>query len=473
MAKVTPRTLLVVWGENFARVGTNLVILPLALAYLPDNQFSFWLLFQSLMAFASLADSGLSPTLLRATAYFMGGALELPRSTDAGASVRRQEEPNWQGIHTLVATAGRIYIWIVLAAGVLMATLGLAASWNLLSMTGYSANCYTAFAFLVAWSCTQVAVARWSGILQGMGHVVSAKKTDVACSALTLVASSVALVLGGGLLALTVAGFGGALVNYFAMRRAVRRRLPRPGVPPKADRALLPAIGPATWRLGAINWGAYLITQGSALVVAQLSDPRQIAAYLLTLRLFNFLRQFAQAPMVAYLPNVVASLAKHDMDRFRAWTSKIVTIALVIFVSGAAGLIAFGDSALHVISTEKELLPRGIMLLLSLAYVLETHHVIHASLYIATNRVPFLWPAVISGAATVGFGLLVVPIYGVRGIVTVQIIVQALCNNWFPVYLSLRLSGWRFFDYLISLIRTPHALLIQAARMMRQGGCVE
>jgi len=458
--------LAMVWLETFVRFGTGLIVLPIAVVKLSDAEFSIWMVFNTIIGIAHLANIGLGPTLMRATAYFLTGARELPLhfSRDQGVG---DGKPNWERVHAVIATSGRIYVFVGLGALLLAGLLGIALIWNLMSMTDHAPRLWGAFAVLAVWSYIQVRIVRWSAILQGLGKVTVAKHIGILIGALKIATFSIVLWLGLGVLGICCAGLIVAALNIFLMRRAVLKNIE--GGPIEwscCDKNLFSQMWPATWRLGLINLGAYCVYYGGGLVVAQLPDVNLIASYLLTLRIVFLIRQIAQAPLAAYMPAVIASLAKRDMVVFRAWTSKIVMIALSIFVFGIVFLLFFGDTALGLLGSAKELLPPEVVLLLALAYLLEMHHSIHATLYIATNHVPFLWPALLSGAGVVGFGFLVVEPYGIYGLVLVQILVQALCNNWLPVYLSLRISNWRFVSYLVSLVRVPLILLVHAGRIL-------
>lgn len=460
MRQLFRNPLLMVWSETFVRFGMALVVLPIALIKLQDVELSLWLLFNVMIALAKLADSGLSPTLLRATAYFHAGALQIPQSFFSEEKLEVHGEPNWERIHAVIATSRRLYVLICFVSLVLIGGLGGASVWNLMSMSGHNTRFWTAFAVLVAWACVQVQIVRWSGILQGLGKVVEVKRIDAVAGLFKIVAFPTVLLLDQGILGIAYAGLAIVILNLVFMRRAVLRSLPTShSYSKRFDKALFERIWPATWRLGLINLGAYLVYHGSALVVAQLSDVKMIASYLLTLRIIFVLRQMAQTPMVAYMPNVIASLARHDFAAFRAWTLRIVAFAISLFCVTSCLLIGAGDWLLDILGSEIKLVSMGILLLLVLAYLLEMHHSVHATLYIATNHVPFLWPALLSGAAIVSFGLLVVGPYGLYGLVLVQIIVQALCNNWFPVYLSLRITHWSFLDYVVALLREPFRFL--------------
>jgi len=113
-----------------------LIVLPVALTSLDGVELSLWLLLNSFMALALLADSGLSPTLLRAAAYYRSGADVLPMSFDGQSLVKTNSlskmDPNWNGIYSLIATSRRMYGFVAIASLLLLGVFGLASVRNLM-----------------------------------------------------------------------------------------------------------------------------------------------------------------------------------------------------------------------------------------------------------------------------------------------------------------------------------------------------
>jgi hypothetical protein len=62
--------------------------------------------------------------------------------------------------------------------------------------------------------------------------------------------------------------------------------------------------------------------------------------------------------------------------------------------------------------------------------------------------VPFVIPALGSGALILAVGFWVIPTHGVLGIVMAKFFIQFLVNNWFAPYLSLKLLKWPLHRYL-------------------------
>jgi len=453
-----------------------LVVLPLALVYMEGVELSLWFLFNTLLAFAVLADSGLSPTLLRAAAYFHNGAKELPSSL--GSQRDRDEwsvantEPNWEALHSLVATSGRMYGLVAVGSLLLLGVCGSAFAWNLMAMGGHNSSYWAAFVVLVVWACLQVQIARWSGILQGLGRVVQAKRIGAITNLLSIACFSFVLCSGYGVLGYACAGLVVVALNLFLMRKAVLSCLParKAGKIHAFDKHLFLCIWPATWRLGLIKLGTFLVYHGSSLLIAQLPDPTQISAFFLTLRVITFIRQIATAPLVAYLPKVVASLACSELKAFRALTTRIVVLVLGLFLLESAALLLIGDRVLALLNVDTSLLPVPLLVALLLTFFMETHCTIHTTLYISTNHVPFALLSTVTGILMVLLSYALLDSYGVWGVILARIAVQLLGNYWYAVYLSLGITKWRFREYLSAIVTEGSCLCARLVSLRRKEG---
>lgn len=115
----------------------------------------------------------------------------------------------------------------------------------------------------------------------------------------------------------------------------------------------------------------------------------------------------------------------------------------------------FANIILYMIGTNKQIISGMIFVIMSISIILEYHHAVHAQVYMGTNHIPFLLPSLISGFLIIVIGYMAIGKYGLLGLVLTQFFVQLSINNWYPVYLDLKLLNWKFKDYIIALISVP------------------
>lgn len=214
------------------------------------------------------------------------------------------------------------------------------------------------------------------------------------------------------------------------------------------------SLWPSSWKLGVIQIGAYLISYSSSIVVAQLRDAQVVAAFLVTKRILDIVRVIAQAPFYANIELVYQSVASRNEDS-KFLVSKYISILTYIFLFCTLFLAFAGNSTLSTLDMKVRFLTPELIVLAALALFLEAHHSMHATIYLATSDVPFIKPALISGVAMMLLNFLFLKWGGITAIILIQLIVQLIYNNWYPVYLSLRMLKWPFKQYLVSVISWP------------------
>lgn len=123
-------------------------------------------------------------------------------------------------------------------------------------------------------------------------------------------------------------------------------------------------------------------------------------------------------------------------------------IGLSVMAFGFLFLGLFGNPALRLLGSETLLVPMTIFVIIAITEILDLHASFHATLYSSTNHVPFVLPATISGILIIGLGFIIMPIYGLLGIVLTKFVIQLMLNNWYAPSLSLRLLKWPIFQYL-------------------------
>jgi O-antigen/teichoic acid export membrane protein len=459
--RLTKNAFLMTCLEMIVRYGVSVVVLPVALKKLESVELAYYLFISTLMALAYLADSGFSQTIVRASAYFKAGAAEIPERVTELTFADTKNKPNWQAVGRLIATSNRIYLLIGLAATVLLSTLGVGAALNIISQQNNRVDAWLSYFLLIVLSFFLLQVSRWSSLLQGLNEVARAKRIELVLGVIRLFGIAAALLAGFGVLGVVSVMCITALVSLFLTRMAVIQIIRENGVHKEheiLDSEMLKKLWPSTWRMGVICWGSYLIYYGSSLVVSQIPDSKQIASYLLTFQVVTLLYRFATSPSLVYQPQVAAAVSNGDLGRVNYLTMKIMRYSLAMYVLGGLLIYYFGGDALILIKSKSQMLSSDILLLMLVMYLLEMQHSIHAGIYIATNHVPFMVPALASGLAIVLLGGLASKTYGTTGIITTQLLVQASFNNWYPVYLSLKLQNMTFATYVAKLfdLRNHH-----------------
>lgn len=441
--------------------GSAVFVLPLVLLKFDAVEISIWFLFATIMGLAALADSGFGSTLIRATSYFYSGARKIPKNIEEFRKQERNENSsiNISGITTLVQTSNILYLAISLLATIIVLAVGSFVIDNLISQSQNQDELWLAFCLLTATVFVRMQSVKWNSFLQGFDKVALQKQIETIFGSIRVLTFLVILFLDMNILQLVIADLFITLVIFISTKVTVNSLFSKTNIPNtkkyKYDKEIMNSIFPSAWRFGAIGWGSYFINYGSSLIVSQLPDPKIIASFLVTQRIIFFARQLAQVPVYAKLPTVFQMMSKHQFEQLKEFAVKAIRIGLALLVVILVGICLLGNLLLDLISVETRLVSPQIFAIMAISIVLEYHHSVHSQIYMGSNHVPFLFPALFSGFLILSIGFGVVGTYGLMGIVLTQFFVQLSLNNWYPVYLNLKLLDWKFLDYLKNMIMIP------------------
>jgi O-antigen/teichoic acid export membrane protein len=160
-------------------------------------------------------------------------------------------------------------------------------------------------------------------------------------------------------------------------------------IKPSLDKEILRYIWPSVWRCGI---GVLLTNgtiQGSSLVYSVVGDVKQVASYLLSLRIMRTIAQFSQAPFYSKIPRLAALRAQGAVSEQVSQARKGMRWAYWAYVLPFVLLGAFGQKLLLLIESNATLVSQSLWCLLGFALLIERYCGMHAQLYTTTNHI--LW----------------------------------------------------------------------------------
>lgn len=196
-----------------------------------------------------------------------------------------------------------------------------------------------------------------------------------------------------------------------------------------------------------MKYGSFMTTNGTSVIVSQFNSASLIASYLLTHKLMLFIRQISQTPLNANLPRIFQMMAKKNYKYLKIFCARNILLGMSIQLTLLIGLLLFSKPIISFINVDISLAPISVMIIMAVSIILELHHGFHAQIYMGSNHVPFLLPGLVSGVFILGIGYNVINLYGLTGLVLTQLLVQLSFNNWYPVYLNLKLLDWDLKHY--------------------------
>ncbi len=458
MKKLLDSPIFMTYISYIVTFGSAVFVLPLVLTKFNSIEISIWFLFSTIMGLAALADSGFGATLIRVLSYFYNGAESIPKNISEFKKPPEKQNLgiNNKGIVKLIQTSNLLYLAISLFATVLVFVIGYFVVKNLISMSSNQDELWLAFYLLTVTVFVRMQSVKWNSILYGFDKVAKQKQIETLFGFIKIILYILILSFNMNILELVISDLLLAILVFLFTRNRGKKILNKYSIKDtnkfKYHKSIMSSIFPSAWRFGAISWGAYFINYGSSLIVSQLSDPKLIASFLVTQRIIFFARQLAQVPLYAKLPTVFKMMSKHQFVELKQFASKAIVTGLAILCILLLGIGSMGNILLDLMSVETRIISSDIFLIMSISLILEYHHAVHAQIYMGSNHIPFLLPALISGILILLIGFGVVDTYGLMGIVLTQFFVQLSLNNWYPVYLNLKLLDWKFVSYLKCLV---------------------
>lgn len=451
------------WASHVVTFGSAVLVLPLILKNFSKEEIAVWFVFAAVFNIVQLADAGFGPNLVRAVSYFHAGVDSLPNSyTDyvsqsAAAPASTSKSSNNAKLIALYVTSKTIYFVLIGGSVLVLSLVGTFLVRNVIRLAGSPPDLWASYAVLVVTGAVTVALTRWASLLQGLNRIASLRRYETVTGAIRIAGSIALLLLGQRILALVILGLSVTVIQYLLVRRDVLRWFTSEvkGFNPREmgfDSALFHNLWPSTWRMGLLACGSFMVSYGSGIVVSQIADTALIAGYLVTLRIVSLIRQIAQTPFYARLPDLFRLFAQFRLRDVRALVSTAIAASLFLMVAAFVGVGITGNPVFAALHFNTRILAGVSYVLLCVTMMLEMHHSMHSQIYMATNDVPFVVPSLISGGLIVVLGGAVVGRFGLLGLLGVQFVVQVAFSNWYPVLLSLRLLQWPVRDYVRDLL---------------------
>ncbi|EGU33632.1 hypothetical protein VIBRN418_00851 [Vibrio sp. N418] len=421
-----------IWGylAQFLNIGSGVIIIPVAIIYLTTEDMGFWYLFIAIAGLAQLLEFGFQPTISRMVSYVYSGAKELiPEGIPETG-----KEINYQLLYDLVSASKNIYRYVSIAVAVL-----------LLSVGTYYLNSFEEFKQeqLVAWLVFSLSTiinfyfTYLNGLIIGKGKQSVLYRITALSKLLMLLVSVPLLVLNYGLMSMAVGTFTSLLVTRFLLYKYLNNEkeqdVKKLSSIKKEKTSQTKIVWLSAWKLGGTSIGAFLILRANQFITSSYLGLSVAASYGLTIQIIGILSSVSAMYFTLSLPKINSLQSLKDKMKIKSIVKKSFLIVALLYVFGAFGLVYIGVPLLDYMSTNTELVPKNILLLMLFMYGLELNHSMSATYLTTLNKVPFLYASLISGIFIVFVSLLVVNIstLGLVGVVFSQFTIQLLYNNWY------------------------------------------
>ena len=221
--------------------------------------------------------------------------------------------------------------------------------------------------------------------------------------------------------------------------------------------ALLRTLWPNSWRAGLKLSSLYLCTVTLAFFCLKYFGLRANGQYGLSLQIMTVIQGMSAVWIAVKWPVIGQLRARQDVEGVRQifWTR--LWLQNITFAVQVAAALALVPGLLAWMGTDKRLIPLEWCWVLAVNAFLELQFGSWATLISTENRLPSLWPTVVSSAITVGLVWILIGngFSGFGALVLGPLVVGSLFNYWFwGCYgaRTLNTAWWRF------TFRGPHSV---------------
>lgn len=232
------------------------------------------------------------------------------------------------------------------------------------------------------------------------------------------------------------------------------------------SREIFASMWPAAWRQGGIQLGNFMVERGNNILILQINDVALMANFTFTTWLLKTIFTFSLTPVYSRLPVLYKYAAERNFINLKKSAAGYMFLGLSMITIAYLLLGGFGNPLLEFANYDRRLIfPLSLFIIMALTEMLDLNSSFHAGVYTSTNHIPFFWPSVISGALIFFTGLFYsLPYHGLAGIIITRFIVQICFNNWFAMFLNLRLLNWPLHKFIVDVPRYGFKFLFDKAK---------
>jgi Na+-driven multidrug efflux pump len=252
------------------------------------------------------------------------------------------------------------------------------------------------------------------------------------------------LLVGAGLLSLPIGTLIGGLIIRLLSRRACLRLL---GDPPHGSQggewALVRTLWPNSWRAGLQFLSTYVGVTVPGLLFASHYGLETFAPYGVSHQVMMICMGMALVWMQVKWPLVGQYRARGDLRAVRRLVWPRLWLQNITFILLASCAVVLGPAVLDWIGSGKELLANDLLVVLALVFLLDLQFTFWTTLVSTENRIPSLWPTVITQFVALALYLFfsLGLELGYWALVLAPLVAGGLFNYWYWLFRGTRSMG--------------------------------
>lgn len=425
---------------------SSVISLPIVIHFLDGDTLGLWYVFSSVGSISIIFDFGFTVTFARNITYCWSGAKKLEKK---GTIQGVAKEPDFLMMRDVLFTCKKIYFIISVTCLIVLLTAGTA--YIIYISSDISGNTH-----IVAWIIFSISTFLnlyynyYDSFLRGIGAVKQANINRVCARMIQLLFMYIFLVLGFGILGLSIAGLlFGIVFRYmgkynFYKYHQIGHKLKeiKEKVNPIVIRGIFKTVWYNAWRDGIVAISFYLSGHASVILCSLYLSLIETGIYSIGLQIANVVLGFAGTLYTTYQPAIQSNWIKGDIVSVRAIMIRILCTYIISYILGAFLVIVMGLPILRIIKPNV-IVSVPVMLGLFVNMFIIGIRDCFTSYFSCTNRLLYVPAFIVTSLASILFSLFLMNFAGFKiwGLIISPIMCQLAFNAWYWSYKACKELG--------------------------------
>ena len=391
------------------KFGVNLIVLPLVLNKLLPAEYGLWITFSSIGTLVNLFDFGFSSTIVRNITYVWSGASSIQKN---GYIIEGNTTRNDLLFVTVIKTCKYIYAFIAFLIVLITYSVG---SIYIIKIT----KDVNVTRSLIAWVIYSANIALnmyysyWPMILKAVGAIKESQQAITIGYLAQLIISIIGILSGGGIVALSLAGFSSGLTIRFCSKYFVNRYDNIGKIIKKYVHCItlmqIKNTFNIIWfnakRAGISSIASVIMTQSTTIIISYFLGVEATGEYGLCFQLLSFVSSVSQIFYQTSIPQITEAIKQNNYSKEKKLFSLSFVISLIIYCLSTLSLILIGPLLIIVMNSNVSL-NISIFIILSIIFFGEMIYSISASYISLSNNLPFVKSVTITSVCIVVISIL-------------------------------------------------------------------
>jgi len=445
---------------------SNIIILPLVLILLSTEEYGIWNIFISVQGLIYLLDLGISDVTSRYITYSYCGALKITKK--GVPTTNKNGIPNYNLLFKIFFISKNIYnkiAFIGLIVSVFFSFYIFYISKNI------DNNIYIVIAWLIfaLGFMVRLKYTYHNALLKGLGKIKEIQLVTIITFIFTIIIKIILLILGFGLLALSISSFISILINRFLIYYFVKKFIKKnnkkflntkTSTKKYEEKAIKHAIWYNSKRIGMVAISYFIQGQGTTLICSAFLSLSEIAMLGLTMQLIGVISNFASIPFNTFITQLNAYKVSRMYEKLKNLFSFVSVAMWSIYFVGIVFLLLINRFLIPNIEINTTLLPTHIIILLLIYKFIVLNHQKYTKFISVGNEQPYVKAYIISSIAS-----LIVPIFifklsfGLAEYVISIMIIQIAYNSWKWPVVAFRIVDLKFNEVFVRTLKITYNYL--------------